>query len=305
MAPARQYHINTIQTEISAFCTGKFVTDNNSLPPFGTYAPNIVQRWIITLTRGLPEGWLGRRLAFALRKLVLVTLRRPLDVKVFEQNMRVHPFANVCEKRVLFTPQFFDLTERTAIADALRDDFTFIDIGANVGAYSLFVASVAKPGTTIIAIEPQPEVFARLTANIRLNPGCAIKAISCAVSDRDGEVSLFLGGQNQGEASIKFVSMSGNGGTSVTVPAKSLVTIASDENLDHIDALKLDVEGAEDLILVPFFSTAPQSLWPRMIILENASQRWQTDCVQLCLDNGYEKTMTTRMNVVLTRQEPS
>ena len=270
-------------------------------PEFGALAPNAFQRGVITLTRGLPDNWLGRRLAILLRKLVLGFLKRPMDLDVFGRNMRLYPFSNVCERRVLFTPQFFDATERRLLAERMKPGFVFVDVGANVGAYSLFVSGALKGDAKIIAFEPQPSVYERLIANIRFNPGSSIKAIDCAVADQDGEVSLFLDADNQGEASVKFMNWSQGEGASVAVPAKSLLTVARDEGLERIDALKLDVEGAEDLILVAFFRDAPEELWPKLLILENAPEHWQTDCVSLCEGKGYRILARTRMNIVFER----
>jgi hypothetical protein len=81
--------------------------------------------------------------------------------------MRLYPDGNVCEKRVLFTPQYFDPLEREMLAGRLREGFRFIDIGANIGAYSLFVAAKAGPSARILAVEPQPEVFARWPSTSR------------------------------------------------------------------------------------------------------------------------------------------
>jgi len=268
---------------------------------FGALAPNAYQRAVISLTRRLPENWLGRRLAILLRKLVLWFLRRPLDMDVFGRNMRLFPFNNVCERRVLFTPQFFDRRERDLLASRLKPGFVFIDVGANVGAYSLFVSGVLDGKARIVAVEPQPRVFDRLTANIRFNPGCSIKAIDCAVADQDGKVSLFLDADNQGEASVKYMNWSGGEGASVSVKAKTLLGIAKDEKLERIDAIKLDVEGAEDLILVAFLRDAPEKLWPSLIVLENAPDHWQTDCVALLESKGYKLLARTRMNLVFER----
>ena len=50
----------------------------------------------------------------------------------------------------------------------------------------------AGPTARILAVEPQPEIFDRLTYNIRLNPFGTIKAVDCAVADKPGELTLFL-----------------------------------------------------------------------------------------------------------------
>lgn len=268
--------------------------------PFGTYAPNRFQRAIIALTRRMPDSWLGRRLAFALRKPVILSLNHPLDVEALGQKLRLYPFNNVCEKRILFTPQFFDARERAILADLVHDGFVFIDIGANIGGYALFVAGIAGPRARILAIEPQPIVFERLIYNISANPAGTVKAIACAVMDREGDFTLFLNADNRGGSSIKTMASDGDG-TSVRVPAKTLLSLVLDENLPRIDAIKLDVEGSEDLILVPFFRDAPEHLWPTTIIMERGSGRWQTDCVELALANGYRILAETNMNAVLTR----
>lgn len=270
-------------------------------PPFGAYAPNRAQQAIIRLTRAIPDSWLGRRTAFALRKLVVNTLRRPLDVDVFGQKMRLWPFNNVTEKRILFTPQFFDAEERAFLAGVAHDGFVFLDVGANIGAYTVFVAGLGLNGARLVAIEPLPELFARLTYNISLN-GQPVKAIACALSDKDGEMALFVHQGNQGQSSLKVVGWEHGHGETLTVPTMTLARLLKEERLDHVDAVKLDAEGSEDLILVPFFADAPEALWPRYIILERSPSRWRVDCIGLCRENGYEEVLRTRMNVVLERQ---
>ena len=106
----------------------------------------------------------------------------PVDVEALGARMRLHPYNNICEKRMLFSPDNFDPEELAAIGERLRDGFVFIDIGANVGAYSLFVAARTGPSARILAIEPQPHIFDRLTGNISLNPFATIKAVACAVA---------------------------------------------------------------------------------------------------------------------------
>ncbi|HSM20259.1 MAG TPA: FkbM family methyltransferase [Hyphomicrobiales bacterium] len=269
-------------------------------PPFGTYAPNAFQALIVRLTRQLPDTWFKRRLAFVLRRLVVMPLSRPLDVEVFGRRMRLEPFNNVAEKRILFTPQYFDAEERALLAERADDGFVFLDIGANIGGYALFVAGLGV-GARVIAIEPQPELFRRLTYNISLNRDGPVKAIACALADKDGEMTLFLNAGNKGESSLKMVGWESDHGESLQVPTKTLLTLAREEGLERIDAVKIDIEGAEDLVLAPFFAEAPESLWPKLIIMENERGRWRVDCVELCLENGYRLTATTRNNVILER----
>jgi FkbM family methyltransferase len=144
-------------------------------------------------------------------------------------------------------------------------------------------------------------VFDRLVFNIAINPFGTVKAMALAVADRDGEVTLFLDPATPGEASVKIVNQDGAG--RVKVPARALLGIVRDEQLDHIDAMKLDVEGAEDIILERFLADAPETLWPRVIVLERGESRWSLDLLELLESKGYRRIMETRNNHVLERKK--
>ncbi len=268
--------------------------------PFGRYQPSRFQARIFRLTRRMPGSWLGKRAAMLLRRVALVSLDHPVDDVIFGQRMRLYPFNNVCEKRALFTPQFFDPVERAILSACASEDFVFLDIGANVGLYSLFVASLA-PRARIIAVEPQADMFERLLFNIGQNDTGAIKALNCALADRDGEITLFVEDRNRGESSVKFIGSPGSSGNAIRVPARTLLSVVEDERFERIDAIKIDVEGAEDLVLVPFLEQAPDTLLPSLIIIENARSRWQVDLLAMLEERGYHTLAKTRLNLVLER----
>jgi FkbM family methyltransferase len=274
----------------------------NDSRPFGDFAPSGLTRWVIDRTRGLPEGWAGRRLALMLRRLAMKTLRgTPLDLETCGVRMRLYPYKNVCERRILFTPQYFDAEEIRILTGRIREGFTFIDVGSNVGWYALSIAREAGASvqTRILAVEPQPEIFDRLVYNIRQNPYGMIKAVDCAVADKTGELTLFLDPLNRGEASLKIVNSSQT--DAIRVPAVTLLDLLHRENLSQVDAVKLDVEGAEDLVLDPFFRDAPLSLHPSLFIVANVRERWQIDVSALLIRNGYRPILETKMNLVFER----
>jgi FkbM family methyltransferase len=256
---------------------------------------------VIDRTRGLPEGWAGRRLALMLRRLAMKSLKGlPLDLETFGVRMRLYPYKNVCERRILFTPQYFDTDEIRILSSRIADGFTFIDVGSNVGWYALSVAREAGAvPTRILAVEPQPEIFDRLIYNIRQNPSCTIKAVDCAVADKTGELTLFLDPLNRGEASLKIVNSSQT--DAIRVPAVTMLELLSREGLTRVDAIKLDVEGAEDLVLDPFFRDAPASLYPSLFVVANVPERWQIDVVKLLKSKGYRQILETKMNLAFER----
>lgn len=268
--------------------------------PYGTFSPSGLIAGLIAMTRGLADGWPQRRLAYALRHLAISRLHgRPVDIEALGAQMRLYPEGNVCEKRILFTPQYFDVEERRLLESRITAGFQFIDVGANVGAYSLFVAAQAGRGARILAVEPQPDIFARLTYNIDQNPFGTIKAVDCAVADKPGELTLFLDPRNKGESSVRILGSSQS--AAVKVPATTLLALMESEGFSSLDAIKLDVEGAEDLIMEPFLREAPASLWPGLIIIEDSTARWQVDLPGLFTECGYRLLAKTRLNLVFER----
>ncbi len=277
-------------------------TSPQNLPPFGRFAPRALMERILRFTRSAPQSWAGKRSALFMRSWAIYGLRgAPLDVEVMGARMRLFPYNNVCEKRILFTPQYFDEEERQYLQRHITPEFVFLDIGANVGGYSLFVGAHAGPRARILAIEPQPAIFERLIFNIQQNPFATIKAINCAMADRDGEITLFVDRQNQCETSMRRLR-SDHDSTIINVPGLSLKSLLAQERITHIDAIKLDVEGAEDLILENFFKDADPSLWPRILLMENSSQGWSIDLHGLIRQMGYTETLRTRSNIAYERQ---
>ena len=270
--------------------------------PFGTYAPSPWLARLIGLTRQCQPSWRGKRLAFFLRGIALRLLNgQPLDVESMGAKFRLLPYHNVCEKRILFTPQYFDADERALLKAHLHQDFVFIDIGANIGGYSLYLGTKANPKAKIFAIEPQPDIYERLVYNIQQNEGAAIKALACAIADRDAPITLFVNPKNSGETSMRLVNQEPHA-SQIEVAGKTLLTLLQEENLTRIDAIKLDVEGAEDLILEPFFHNAPQALWPSLILMEYGHNRWSVDLTSLLVSFGYHEIMRKKTNIAFARK---
>src|SRR5262249_11421502 len=133
---------------------------------FGALAPGSFDRAVIALTSRLPDNWLGLRLAILLRRLVTMRLAYPdgaLDVVRRRLRLRSRPRHTGCGKTRLFTAQMSEPTERAELAAEIdraeADDtpFVFVDIGANVGLFSFFVAARAGRNARILAVEPDPE----------------------------------------------------------------------------------------------------------------------------------------------------
>jgi hypothetical protein len=91
-------------------------------------------------------------------------------------------------------------------------------------------------------------------------------------------------------------------GIAIKVPSWRLQRILGDAGVNHVDALKIDVEGYEDRVLTGFFRDAPQTLWPRAVVIEHLSRdEWRDDCIADMRARGYAETGRTRSNTLLLR----
>ena len=271
--------------------------------PYGHFAPSGLCALALRVTRRCSIGWFGRRTAFFLRGVAMRSLRgRPVDVVSLGARMRLDPHRNVSEKRLLFTPQYFDAPERALLAERLKGDFVFLDVGASAGGYALYAAGLGGPRARILAVEPLPELFERLAYNIRQSDFANVKAVCCALADIDGEITLFVNAGDQGDASVRIVSAEARV-ERMLVRAKTLLTLAREEGYARIDAIKLDVAGAEDLALDPFLSAAPPALWPRLVIMEFSRLRVGAQLEERLRALGYREVLRTAENVAYERDD--
>lgn len=275
------------------------MTDNTS--PFGTYKLNALDQWFLRQAQTMPVSWLGRRLALILRKGVLCRGPKIIDAVVDGLQLRLYMQDNVSERKFLFMPQFFDGFERQLLKEKLKAGDTFVDVGANAGIYTLTAAALVGSIGRVLSIEPNPAVLERLKFNMALN-GFNPMIEQAGVSDSEGSFDLTLDDTNLGGSSLvaersdKKISA-----RKINVRCAPLLSILQKHGIETIHALKIDIEGAEDKALIPFFKNAPKTLHPALIILENSPQDWRQDLPRTLQQAGYRLLQTTRMNMVWGR----
>ena len=84
----------------------------------------------------------------------------------------------------------------------------------------------------------------------------------------------------------------------MTIECRPLLVTLTALEISRIDALKIDIEGAEDLALCPFLADADATLLPRRIVLENSDTLWKRDLRGALAARGYTLLLRTRLNSV-------
>lgn len=270
---------------------------NDITSPFGTYALSPKREAMRQSVSHLKTSRLNRAFISRARKKAIAGLNGPFDVSIEDGiKARLYPANNRCEKRALCGVQTWDAPERQALNKAISsatDNFVFLDVGANVGLYGLFAhhyAQKANQKIRVIAIEPASEIADRLAFNFKASD-LAVDLIRSAVSDVAGTGSIEGGETNKGEAHL---SLDGHDVDITTLPMICDVLAFS-----HINAMKLDIEGHDLRVLKHFFETAPQSLYPDMLILETEPDGQAL--LELAQSHAYVIHTQTKMNTVLEK----
>lgn len=270
--------------------------------PYGAYAVGRFAGFLIRITRALPNNWLSKRLMFLLRGIAGRGLGKCADLDLFGARMRLYKKGNLSEKRALFAPQFFDYEDRQALAVLAKDDAVFVDIGANIGLYSFSVAErfAAFKNTRIISVEPHPDIYRRLAFNKSLNPSLPIDLFHGGIAGKAGEMQLLTGQDNLGETRV-LGETEDLSDESITVPIITLSELCEKFNLEHIDGMKVDVEGLEEAVMLPFLKEASDAPLPRLVVIEDNTDAWETDILAAAAERGYRLRKKTRMNFLLER----
>ncbi|PIY79904.1 MAG: hypothetical protein COY81_00230 [Candidatus Pacebacteria bacterium CG_4_10_14_0_8_um_filter_43_12] len=133
--------------------------------------------------------------------------------------------------------------EMAFIHSYLRRNDIMFDVGANIGAISLLAADKITAGK-VYAFEPTPSILAQLETNINLNKlGERIHTCSKAVSNSDGLLTFMIG--KNSEVNHLAVKNNFDGSQAIQVPSVTVDTFLREEQIDRINLLKVDVEGAE------------------------------------------------------------
>ncbi len=135
--------------------------------------------------------------------------------------------------------------ETQCIRDHLPPGGTFVDIGANIGYYTVLAATVVGPRGRVFAFEPEPVNFATLKKNIALNDLKNVTAEAAACTDTKGESRLFLDRTNAGGHHMDDAL---DGSDAVPIPTITLDEYFRDIG-GRVDLIKMDIQGHEPVAL--------------------------------------------------------
>jgi FkbM family methyltransferase len=147
----------------------------------------------------------------------------------------------------IFLRKPFEENERRFVAKFLKPGMTFFDIGANQGFYTLLAASRIGLRSKVFAFEPVPGEFRKLKWNVRINRLRNITMERLGLGCREGTTDMFvcLDGKGSYSSLRPPVESIRTRKKLIQVPVIDLDSYVHRNNIQHIDFIKIDVEGGE------------------------------------------------------------
>lgn len=123
---------------------------------------------------------------------------------------------------------------------------TVVDIGAWVGRYTLTSSKYVGPSGKVISIEAHPSNFQILKKNLILNKRQNVIPLNIAVTNHEGRIKLYTARSSGWHSINPQIARSSK---YVEVPCKTLDNVLKELSISKVDWIKIDVEGAEPMVL--------------------------------------------------------
>jgi FkbM family methyltransferase len=159
---------------------------------------------------------------------------------VYGHRMTLDPDDSVVSLRLCQDGSFEHFETELALRD-LAEGNVVVDVGANIGYYTLLFARRVGPGGHVYAFEPDPHNFDLLRRNVLQNGYTNVTCVPCAVSERAGFVRLYRNAGNRGDHRIYD---SHDGREAIDTQCISLDDFFVDVDR-AVNFIKMDIQGAE------------------------------------------------------------
>jgi FkbM family methyltransferase len=208
---------------------------------------------VLRLLRRLP----GRRLRSAAIRHVSTPLvygmTARLELPVVEGSRMLVETTDVTG-RMLATSGVWEPHVTAVFRGLLAPGDVCVDVGANVGYFTLLASRLVGPAGRVYAFEPAPLAYAALAANLGRNDAVNVTAERVAVGAEEGTAVLHEAteGSNRGASSLRRVpeaSLGARERVDVSVDVRPLAALLRDGDLPRLRLVKIDVEGYEGEVL--------------------------------------------------------
>jgi len=188
------------------------------------------------------------------------------------------------DNALLFTFKWVDTNEHRALKKILRPGDCFVDVGANIGWYSLNASHYVGPQGRVVAIEANPEMADVIESHLQANDITNVELFNFGASNKHEHLKLWIHTNgNLGRSTLLQKTDDEEFRRAVEIECKPLI-----EFVDRpVRMMKLDIEGLEFTVLQHYLAHCES--YPEFILTE----QWmfptnEPNAIGLLLENGYE-----------------
>jgi len=252
-----------------------------------------------------------RKPLFALYRLASWQLHKLLstDSKIYRcwGTRRIMCYPDSQESMWLIYNYYMDWDEFHFIQRYVRDDSVVFDVGINIGIYTLWLSQFIGPAGRLFAFEPDPQNHQRCAENIRRNGIRVATLEQAALSDRAGRLEFSVGADLENH----LIPQGASSDSAVCVQATTLDEYCHSRQVETIDFMKVDVEGAELMVLQGASNILGRGgVNVIQLELNDALKRYgiqRADVVELLRNHDYDlytyNCTQNRIDTVLDRQD--
>ena len=191
------------------------------------------------------------------------------------------------------------------IKNKIYNNCWFVDIGSNIGLYSLNISNINSKYRTVktLSIEPNPIIYQRLKKNFKLleSHNKFVKnnfiLCNCAIGYNEGfgEIDKTID-----HANVKIINKKKSEAEDnyIKIKIKKLSSLLKKYNVKNISCIKIDTEGYEYKILKDFLKKINSKYFPRYLIIEHNNDKNYYKNESMILKNNYEIIFTTNSNTI-------
>ena len=244
-------------------------------------------------------------LIYPMIRLALGTKKAITICSFFETAFRpsgILPLPPSCKSKIIIPKHISDFD---AYRDIYENDFyrmrmiengmVVVDIGANIGVYTILVTEKVGENGKVIAVEPEPQNYNQLLENMRLNNFKNVIPQNIALTDHEGFENLYISSYSDGHSLL----LRENEIDSIKVLVRTLDGLLEELDLKRIDIIKIDAEGSE----IPILKGAEKTLKanPNVKIIV-AAEHYPSEIEEVCqfLNKRGFKIKVSHSSIVMT-----
>ena len=158
---------------------------------------------------------------------------------------------------MLLKQKDYEAEEIQLVKRMIKPGMTVVDIGANIGYFTVIFSKLVGENGRVFAFEPEPENLTYLNENIAANQCKNVEVAPIALADKKGQVDFFVPERTRSTSSMVASNLIyEKGAKRISVGTESLDEFLSGKQVSQVDFIKIDVQGAESIV----FSGAKQVL---------------------------------------------